>query len=150
MTASDVEQYEDMGPVDWVILEWAGERPSGEEVAPLIVDLVDRGIVRVLDIGFIAKDSDGTMAAIDFDHLGDDSPFAAFAGASSGLLDHEDLKEAGHALTPDHSAAVIVWENRWSAPLTAALRRSGGELVGSGRLPLEALLEALDNVETVR
>ncbi|HEU4974885.1 MAG TPA: DUF6325 family protein [Baekduia sp.] len=147
MSAEDLEELEDMGPVDWVILEWTGDRPSGGEVAPMIIDLVDRGIIRVLDIGFVAKGEDGAITVLDLDHLGSDSPFAAFAGASSGLLDHADLEDAADAMTPGASAAVLMWENRWAAPLAIALRRSGGQLVASGRVQVQALLAQLDALE---
>ena len=73
--------------------------------------------------------------------------FAEFEGASSGLLGYEDLQEAAAALEPGTSAAVLVWENRWAAPVAAALRRSGGQLVASGRIPVQAILAALDEVE---
>lgn len=147
MNHEDREQLEEMGPVDWIVLEWTGERPSGHEVAPMIVDLVDRGIIRVLDIGFVAKDADGTITVLDLEHLGPDSPFAAFEGASSGLLDRGDLEDAADAMTPGASAAVLMWENRWAAPLAVALRRSGGQLVASGRVEVQALLASLDALE---
>lgn len=144
---ADRAQLEDLGPVDWIVLEWTGERPSGEEVAPMIVDLVDRGIIRLLDIGFVAKDADGTLTMLDLDYLGPDSPFAVFAGASSGLLDRGDLEDAAEALAPGSSAAVLMWENRWAAPIAVALRRSGGQLVASGRVQVQALLAQLDALE---
>jgi hypothetical protein len=149
MTENAAEQLDEMGTIDWVILEWLGTRPEGGEVAPMIVDLVDRGIIRILDIGFVAKDAAGNVTALDFDHLEPGSAFEVFAGASSGLLDHEDLADAAEALSPESCAAIIIWENRWSAPLAVALRRSGGQLIGSGRLPLQALLAALDAAEAV-
>jgi hypothetical protein len=147
MSQEDLDVLEEMGPIDWVILEWADGRPSGNEVAPMIIDLVDRGIIRLLDIAFIHKDEDGAVTALDLDHLGDGTAFAVFAGASSGLVDHDDLEEAGHALQPGASAAVLVWENRWAAPVATALRRSGGQLVASGRVPVQALLASLEAVE---
>src|SRR4051812_33138392 len=136
-----------MGPVDYIVLEWPGRQPTGE-VAPLIVDLVDRGIIRILDVAFIAKDADGTVVAIDVADLGDGGEaFSDFDGAASGLLDASDLEDAGAALEPGTSAAVLVWENRWAAPVAIALRRSGGQLVASGRIPVQALLASLDAVE---
>lgn len=144
----DLGRLDEMGPVDWVILEWEGKQPDGRDIVPMIIDLADRGIVRLLDVGFIAKDPDGTVTALDLDHLGPASPFGAFRGASSGLLDVEDLQDAGAALTPGASAAVLIWENRWVAPLAVALRRSGGQLVNSGRIPVQALVAALDALET--
>jgi hypothetical protein len=142
------EQLEELGPIDYVVLEWPGELPSTGEVQPLLLDLVDRGIVRILDIAFVAKDQDGSVSGLELGNLKQAAAvFAEFEGASSGLLGFEDLQEAAAALEPGTSAAVIVWENRWAAPVAAALRRSGGQLVASGRIPVQAILAALDAVE---
>ena len=142
-------QLEEMGPVDYVVLEWPGELPTTGEVQPLLLELVDRGIIRILDIAFLTKAADGSVAAVDVGDLKQvASAFAAFEGASSGLLGYEDLQEAAAALEPGTSAAVLVWENRWAAPVAVALRRSGGQLVASGRIPVQALLAALDQIET--
>jgi hypothetical protein len=142
------EQLEEMGPVDYVILEWRGEQPDGGEVQPLLLDLVDRGIIRIIDIAFLAKDEDGSVSALEVGELKQvAAAFAEFEGASSGLLGYEDLQQAASALDPGTSAAVLVWENRWAAPVAAALRRSGGQLVASGRIPVQAILAALDEVE---
>jgi hypothetical protein len=142
-------QLDEMGPVDYVVLEWADDQPDSGEVQPLLLDLVDRGIIRILDIGFLAKDRDGSVSVIEvgggLNQLA--AVFAEFEGASSGLLGDDDLQEAAAALEPGTSAAVIVWENRWAAPVAAALRRSGGQLVASGRLPVQAILASLDAVE---
>jgi hypothetical protein len=139
-----------MGPVDYVVLEWPGQQPTGE-AAPLIIDLVDRGIIRIIDIAFMRKFEDGTVDALDLGALnGDSAGFSEFEGASSGLLDQEDLEEAATALAPGTTAAVLVWENRWAAPVAVALRRSGGQLVASGRIPTQAILAALDAVEAIR
>jgi hypothetical protein len=142
------EQLEELGPIDYVVLEWQGQQPNAGEVQPLLLDLVDRGIIRILDIAFVAKDEDGSVSAIDIGDLKQvATAFAEFEGASSGLLGFEDLQEAAAALDPGTSAAVLVWENRWAAPVAAALRRSGGQLVASGRIPVQAILATLDEVE---
>jgi hypothetical protein len=142
------EQLEELGPIDYVVLEWPGRQPEAGEVQPLLLDLVDRGIIRILDIAFVAKDEDGSVSGIELGELKQvAAAFAEFEGASSGLLVFEDLQEAAAALEPGTSAAVIVWENRWAAPVAAALRRSGGQLVASGRLPVQAVLAALDALE---
>jgi hypothetical protein len=138
------EQLDEMGPIDYVVLEWPGEQPHGD-VAPLILDLVDRGIIRLLDIAFLVKDQDGSTATISLDELAPD--FSDFAGASSGLLAQDDLDDAASALNPGTSAAVLVWENRWAAPVAIALRRSGGQLVASGRIPVQAILASVEAVE---
>jgi Family of unknown function (DUF6325) len=139
---------EELGPIDYVVLEWPGAFPDTSEVQPLLLDLVDRGIIRILDIGFVAKDENGEVTGLDVGDLKQvAAAFAEFEGASSGLLGFEDLEEAAAALEPGTSAAVLVWENRWAGPVAAALRRSGGQLVASGRLPVQAILAALDAVE---
>jgi hypothetical protein len=146
------DQLEEMGPIDYIVMEWSGEEPVTGEVMPALVDLVDRGLVRILDIAVIVKDLDGSVTAGDLMEIAQrDAGFAAFDGASSGLLGPDDLEEAAVALEPGTVAAVLVWENRWAAPVAAALRRSGGQLVASGRIPLQAILASLDATEeTVR
>jgi hypothetical protein len=140
------EEFEEMGPIDYVVIEWPKQQPTGE-AAPLILDLVDRGIIRIIDVAFLAKDTDGTVATLDLGALDGGGAFSEFDGASSGLLGEDDLEEAASVLEPGTSAAVIVWENRWLAPVAVALRRSGGQLVASGRIPIQAMLAALDAVE---
>jgi hypothetical protein len=135
---------EELGPIDFVVLECPREQPAGDAM-PLILDLVDRGIIRILDVAFLAKDQDGTVATIETGAL--DDAFAAFEGAGSGLIGEDDLEEAATALAPGTTAAVMVWENRWAAPVAVALRRSGGQLVASGRISVQAMLAALDVVE---
>jgi uncharacterized membrane protein len=143
------QELREMGPIDYIILEWPSE-PSGDEVVPLMIDLVDRGIIRILDIAFVSKDDGGGLTAIEIDDLGPDAAaFHAFRGAASGLVDDDDLREAAAALEPGTSAAILVWENLWAAPLAIALRRSGGQLVASGRIPVQALVASLDALETV-
>jgi hypothetical protein len=133
---------EELGPIDYIVLEWPGRQPKGD-VIPMIIDLVDRGIIRVLDVALMVKGDDGSVAAADLAEHG----FEDFDGASSGLLSQEDLEEAAQALQPGTSAAILVWENRWAAPVAVALRRSGGQLVASGRLEVQAVLAALEAAE---
>jgi hypothetical protein len=140
---TDVE----LGPIDYLIVEWpAGKQPSGEGL-PLLVDLVDRGIIRVLDIAFVRKEGDGTIVGLDLSEFDGDPVLTLFEGASSGLLGDDDYTEAGAALEPGSSAALLVYENTWAAPFATALRRSGAQLVANGRIPVNALLAALDELE---
>jgi hypothetical protein len=141
-----VHEIEEMGPVDYIVLEWPGRQPQGD-VAPMIVDLVDRGVIRVLDVAFMVKNEDGSVESIELGEL-EDGGFGEFEGASSGLIGEDDLEEAAAALDPGTSAAVLIWENRWAAPVAIALRRSGGQLVASGRLPIQSIVAALEAVET--
>jgi hypothetical protein len=145
MAQADIDE---MGPIDYIVLEWPSGQPTGEAF-PLIIDLVDRGIIRILDVAFMAKDENGETASVDLGALnGDGSVMSEFEGASSGLLDQSDLDEAANVLEPGTLAAVLVWENLWAAPVAAALRRSGGQLVASGRLPIQAILAALEAMES--
>lgn len=141
------DEINEMGPIDYLIVEWPGRQPTGEAL-PHLVDLVDRGLIRILDLSFIAKAEDGSVAAMEIADLGDEvDVFATFEGASSGLLGDDDIAEAGNALEPGTSAALLVFENSWAAPFAAAVRRSGGQLVASGRIPVQDVLAALDAVE---
>jgi Family of unknown function (DUF6325) len=133
----------EMGPIDYLVIEWPGRQPTGE-VAPHVIDLVDRGLIRILDLAFIAKAEDGSVAALEISDLGDATAFAAFEGAASGLLSDEDIGEAANALEAGTSAALL----RWAAPFANAVRQSGGQLVASGRIPIQAVLAALDAAET--
>ena len=140
------EQLEELGPIDYVVLEWPGRQPKGDAV-PLIIDLVERGIIRLLDIALMVKGDDGSVAAVDLGDLDEDSGFGVFDGATTGLISQADLEEAATALNPGTSAAVLVWENLWAAPVAVALRRSGGQLVASGRIEIQAVLAALELIE---
>lgn len=141
------DDLSEMGPIDYLLVEWSGKQPTGEAV-PHLVDLVDRGLIRILDLAFIAKDEDGSVAALEIADLGDGvTEFAVFEGASSGLLGDDDIAEAGSALEPGTSAALLVFENSWAGPFAAAVRRSGGQLVASGRIPVQSILAALDAAE---
>src|ERR1700755_1987375 len=133
MDTDDIE----MGPITYVLVEWAGKQPEGE-IAPHLVDLVDRGLIRILDLVFLTKGDDGSIAAVEIADVGGEvAELAIFEGASSGLLSEEDHEQAGAALEPGPSAALLVYENTWAGPLAAAVRRSGGELVAGGRIPME-------------
>jgi hypothetical protein len=141
------EALEEMGPIDFLLIEWPGRQPTGE-AAPIVVDLVERGIIRVLDLAFITKAEDGTVAGLEIKDLGEEvEELKLFEGASSGLLSNDDLAEAAAALEPGTSAALLVFENRWAAPFASAVRRSGGQLVASGRIPVQAVLAALEAAE---
>jgi hypothetical protein len=137
-----------MGPIDYLVVEFPGSRMTGKGL-PMLVDLVDRGIIRIIDLVFVRKELDGSvrgMAIADLDRDGQ-LDLAVFEGASSGLLGQDDLDEARGALEPGNSAGILVYENRWAAPLAREIRRGGGQLVASGRIPVQAVLAALDAAE---
>jgi hypothetical protein len=139
---------DEMGPIDYILVEWPGRRPNGE-LAPYLVDLVDRGLIRILDLAFIEKDEEGNVAMLEIADVGGEVvELAVFEGASSGLLGDDDIADAGGALEPGTAAALLVYENSWAGPFASAVRRSGGQLVASGRIPVQAVLAALDAAET--
>jgi len=138
----------ELGPIDYVLIEWPGNQPDGK-AAPILVDLVDRGIVRILDLAFITKAEDGSVAGLEISDLGSQvEEFAVFEGASSGMLSDEDTEEAAGALDPGTSAALIVYENLWAAPFATAVRKSGGQLVANGRIPVQDVLDVLEATES--
>lgn len=138
------EDFDEMGPIDYILVEWPGKQPTGE-AAPHLVDLVERGLIRIIDLAFIVKNEDGSIEGIEIDDLGDGAAeMKVFAGASAGVIGGDDLEEAAQALEPGTAAALLVYENSWAAPFASAVRRSGGQLVASGRIPIQALEAALD------
>jgi hypothetical protein len=145
MQADEVE----LGPIDIIVIAYPADAPMTGEAVPLFLDLINRGIVRVLDVMFVMKDADGTFSGFDATDLEPDSvgDFAEFTGASSGLLGDEDLETAAYAIEPGSAAVMIVYENRWAAPFVAAVHRNGGMVVASERIPAQDLLEALDAAE---
>jgi hypothetical protein len=137
-----------MGPIDYLVVEFPGSRMTGEGL-PLLVDLVDRHIVRILDLVFIRKELDGSVSGVEIADLDSDGrlDLAVFEGSSSGLIGADEVEDAGAVLEPGSSAGLIIYENLWAAPLAAAIRRGGGQMVASGRIPVQAALAALDATE---
>jgi Family of unknown function (DUF6325) len=135
------------GPVDFVLLEFSGDRLTGR-AAQALFDLVDRGIVSVYDILVVGKQDDGTTYTLDLaeslDLLGS---FADLGWARSGLLSEEDAGAAADAMEPGTLAVLIVYENTWAVPFIAATRESGGELIASARIPAQDVMDALDALD---
>ena len=137
-TANDVH-----GPVDFVLLEFPRHRLTGE-AGKALLDLVERSVIRLYDLMVIGKDDDGTVELLELSETGS---FATFAGARSGLLGDDDMREAAAAMAPGTVAALIVYENSWAIPFVAAARDSGGELVASARIPAPDVMAALEALE---
>jgi len=139
---------EDLGPIDYVIVEFPGNKMTGEGF-PILLDLVDRGIIRIIDLLFVTKDDSGTTTVLNLSDVDRDGnlELAAFQGASSGLLDDGDIADATSVIESGSSAAVLIYENRWAAPFAAALRRGGAQLVARGAIPMDALAASLDAAE---
>ena len=142
-------QDRDLGPIDIVVIAYPAGAPMTGEAAPLLVDLVERGIIRVLDAMFVMKNPDGTFSGFDARNLDDKGvgDFTVFEGASSGLLGDEDVATAADAIEPGSAAVMILYENRWAAPFVAAVRRNGGVPLAFERIPVQDLIDALDAAE---
>ena len=143
------DDIREMGPIDWLLIEFA-QPLTGNAVGPLR-DLVDRGLIRILDIMFIRKLSDGSVQSVEISDLpGDEAVHIdVFDGLGSGLLGEEDLAAAGEALEVDTRAVMLVYENTWAAPFAVALREGGGVLVDSGRIPVQEIVGALDELDAL-
>lgn len=145
MEGSEVQ----LGPVDVLVIGYPPAAPKAGEAVPIVLDLVDRGIIRVLDALFVIKDEDGTFSGVDLADLDADSvgDLTAFAGASTGLFSDDDVALVAAEIEPGSAAVMIVYENRWAAPFVAAVRRSGGVLIASQRIHAQDLMDALDAAE---
>jgi hypothetical protein len=137
-----------VGPIDYLVVRFPGSKMTGEGM-PLLVDLVDRGIIRILDLRVVSRGEDGSVALMELsDFDGDGSlDLAVFQGAASGLLDADDAEAVGALIEPGDTAAVVVYENTWAGPFVAATLRGGAEVVSSGRIPATDVLNALDALE---
>jgi hypothetical protein len=157
MTAEDMTDQQmaaqevaarDHGPIDYLAVEFPEARMRGEGLAALL-DLVDRGIIRLLDLRAVTRESDGTFTAVAITDLDNDGTLdlAIFEGVESGLLDDEDLQKAADLIEPGKVVALIVYENTWAIPFVNAMRRVGAELIASGRIPADEVIAALDSLE---
>jgi hypothetical protein len=144
-----MEASEEIGPIDIVVIAYPPEAPMTGEAVPIVMNLVERGIIRVLDVLFVIENDDGTFSGFEAKDLGPEriGDFKVFEGASSGLLGEKDVATASEALEPGTAAVMIVYENRWAAPLVAAVRRNGGVVIDNQRIPVGDLMEALDAAE---
>jgi hypothetical protein len=141
------EQIDELGPVDYVVVEFPADRANfSGEMASELSSLVKRGVVRVLDLLFLKKELDGSVEGFESHEFGDDElgELRAAETELAMLLAAEDVESIGAALEPGSIAAVLIWENVWAAPFGSAVRRSGGQLVASGRIPIQALASALE------
>ncbi|HET6793397.1 MAG TPA: DUF6325 family protein [Acidimicrobiales bacterium] len=135
------------GPIDFLLVEWPGDKVTGE-AADALLDLVDKGTVRVYDVCLVSKGDDGSIAAVDLGELDGDG-FGTLAGARSGLLSEQDMAEAADALERGTVGALIVYENTWAIPFVRAARKAGAELVASARLSAQDVMDTLDALEAL-
>jgi hypothetical protein len=136
---------DEMGPIDYIVVEFPGNRMTGRAL-PMLVDLAERGIIRILDLVFVRKELDGSVSGLALADLDGDGALdlAVFEGVSSGMIGDDEIEDASSVLAPGSSAGILVYENSWAAPFAVELRRGGGQLVASGRIPVQAALAALD------
>ena len=141
-----VDSIDQLGPVDYLVVEFPGSNFNGE-IMPELVDLVQRGIIRVLDLVLIKKEEDGSYDALEFDEIEDSAlgDLREFERELADVLSEEDIISAADALEPGSTAGLLVYENLWAAPFASAVRRSGGQLVANGRIPVQALLAVLEH-----
>ncbi len=136
----------ELGPVDYAVFAFPGSRFNGA-IAPTIVDLVERGLITVLDLVFLKKDENGAVEVLEVADMSQDEigSIATYSGDLTDLLTEEDIRAADGVLQPGSSALFMVWENTWAAPLATAILQSGGELVSTGRVPVQDLLDTLNS-----
>jgi Family of unknown function (DUF6325) len=137
-----------MGPISYLIAEFPGNKMTGEGFA-ILVDLVNRGVVRVLDLRFIAKDLDGSVGVVELSDIDRDGQFdmTVFEGASACLMDDTDFADAASVIGPGSSAGILIFENRWATPFVNALRRGQAQLVAAGYIPIDSVIASLDATE---
>ena len=140
---------EELGPIDIVVIGFPADAPMTGDAVPLLLDLVERGTIRVLDVMFVTHGLDGTVSGFNATDLDDKGvgDFTIFEGASSGLLGEDDIATVAEATEPGGAAVMIVYENRWAAPFAAAVRRNGGVLIANERITVQDLVDALDAAE---
>jgi hypothetical protein len=140
---------QDVGPIDYLAVDFPTGELKGEGLA-ILVDLVDRGIIRILDFRFATREEDGSYTAAALTDLDGDGTLdlAVFSGVESGLLDDDDISEAISLIEPGHGVGVILYENTWAGPFVSAMRRVGAEVIASGRIPAEDVIAALDALES--
>jgi len=150
MTSSEVPapQRGALGPVSYLIVEFPGNKMTGEAF-PQLVDLVDRGLIRILDLEFVRRNADGSMRMIELADIDHDGNFdvAIFEGSNSGILEDADFDDAAAAIEPGSSAAIMIFENHWALPFVQALRRGSAQVVAAGYIPQDELAEALNATE---
>ena len=141
----EVDDVDELGPVDWIVVEFPGSKFNGQ-IAPALLDLVERDLIRVLDLLVLKKDADGSLEAFELSDLdqGEIGDLRTYESELAMLLSEEDVTSLAAAIEPGSSAGVLVWENTWAAPFASAVRRSGGQLVASGRIPIQAMLAAIE------
>ncbi|MBM7832966.1 hypothetical protein JOE59_003671 [Agromyces cerinus] len=139
------QALDELGPVDYLVIEFpAGQADFTGEIAEELVRLVEAGTIRLIDAIVLTKDADGTVDAAEFEDLEDLGPLVVLEAELAELLAAEDVEHLANAMEPGSVAGVIVYENLWAAPFAAAARRAGGQLIASGRIPIQAIIASIE------
>src|SRR5581483_4308000 len=135
-----------LGPIDVVMIGYPPDAPMKGDAIPILLDLVERGIVRVLDAVFVQKDEDGSFSGFDLADVDEATAgdLTVFAGASTGLLGDDDTALAAAEIEPGSAAVLLVYENRWAAPFINAVHRNGGVVIANERIGVQELMDALE------
>lgn len=147
-TTIDLDQNTDLdslGPVDYLIVEFpAGASNFTGEMAKELIALVDAGTIRVIDVLILTKNEDGTVDAMELSDIEELGPLRAVEAQLAELLAAEDVEYLAAAMDPGSTAGVLIWENLWAAPFASAARRSGGQLIANGRIPIQAIIASIE------
>ena len=136
---------DELGPVDYVVVEFpAGARNFTGEMAEELLALVNAGTIRVIDALILTKDDDGTVDATELSDVGDLGELQTLEAQLAELLAEEDVENLAAAMEPGSTAGVLIWENLWAAPFAAAARRSGGQLIANGRIPIQTIIASIE------
>jgi hypothetical protein len=140
---------DDLGPVDYLVVEFpAGETNFTGEIAAELLALVERGLIRVIDVLILAKAEDGSVEAMELSDVGELGELEALEAQLAELLAEEDVEHLAAAMEPGSVAGVLIWENLWAAPFASAARRAGGQLIANGRIPIQAIIASIEADET--
>ena len=147
MTTTSLDE---LGPVDYLIVEFpAGASNFTGEMAAELVRLVDAGTIRVIDVLILTKNEDGTVDAMELSDIDDLGPLQAIEAQLAELLAADDVEHLAAAMDPGSTAGVLIWENLWAAPFASAARRSGGQLIATGRIPIQAIIASIEADEAL-
>ena len=136
---------DELGPVDYLVVEFpAGESNFTGEMVKELLALVDAGTIRVIDVVILTKDADGSVDAMELSDVDELGPLQALETELAELLAAEDVAHLAAAMDPGSTAGVLIWENLWAAPFAAAARRSGGQLIANGRIPIQAIIASIE------
>jgi hypothetical protein len=145
MTDTAEVNFDELGPVDYLVVEFpAGASSFTGEMAAELVALVESGTIRLIDVLILIKNDDGTVDAMELEDIADLGPLQAIETELAELLAADDVEHLAAAMEPGTTAGVLIWENLWAAPFASAARRSGGQLIANGRIPIQAIIASIE------